>query len=141
MTFSTIASAIAVALASFVPASCHTLAGSKSTPPPPAPGTNGLTSAQMALNDLNGTNCALGELTLTNHTETCVKIGQNKQCYFTTKMIDSRNAQITLALEYKEGNNKPDNLAVTQIVTKSDRPFEVALGNCSLSFTPHIVSE
>jgi hypothetical protein len=56
-------------------------------------------------------------------------------------MIDRRNAQITLALECKGTNSKPSNLAVTQIVAKSDQPFEVALGSCSLSFTPHIVSE
>ncbi len=135
MTISTIASAIAVTLASFVPASCHTVAGGKSSPPAAS------TSARIALNDLDGTNCVLGELTLTNHIETCIKIGHYKQCYFTTRMLDRRNAQITLALECKGTNSKASNLSVTQIVTKSGKPFEVTLGNCSLAFTPNIVSE
>ena len=126
MTITTIASVVAIALTGLVPASCH-----KTTASAPM-------TVAGCTNSLNSTNCFLGEVNLTNHTETCVKISQNRQCFFTTRMLDRRNAQITLALECKETNSKTGNLAVTQIVTKADRPFEVALGNCSLSFTPHI---
>lgn len=132
MTITTIASAVAIALASFVPASCHTINGKS---------TAHFQSATNDLINLDGTNCFLGDLMLTNHMETIVKIGQNKKCFFTTRMIDHKNAQITLALECKETNSKTGNLSVTQIVAKQDKPFELALGNCSLSFTPHIVSE
>lgn len=136
MTFTTIASIVTIALSSLVPASCHKTSSAKS---PAIASNNGDTNSLTELN--NGTNCFLGDLTLTNHTETLVKIGNNKQCYFTTKMIDSRNAQITLAFECKGTNSKASDLAVAQIVTKSDRVNEIALGNCSLTFTPHIVSE
>ena len=90
MTITTIASAIAVALASFVPASCHTLTTTKSTPAKVAANSQSETNNLAALPNNNGTNCVLGDLTLTNHIETCVKIGQNKQCFFTTRMLDSR---------------------------------------------------
>ena len=130
-----------IALSSLVPASCHKTGDAKRAAPAATASTHGGTNDSVAQNNFNSTNCFLGDLTLTNHTETLVKIGQNKQCYFTTKMIDSRNAQITLAFECKETNSKASNLAVAQIVTKSDRPYEIALGNCSLSFTPHIVPE
>jgi hypothetical protein len=141
MTITTIASIVTVALAGLVPASCQKHSAAGNTKSAATVNTSGEAGNVADQNDLNGTNCFLGDLTLTNHTETLVKIGQNKQCYFTTKMIDSRNAQITLALECKETNSKASNLAVAQIVTRSDKPFEVAIGNCSLSFTPHIVAE
>lgn len=128
MTITTIASVVAVALTSLVPASCHKTTAATGAPAIVTAGDN----------RLNSTNCFLGEVNLTNHAETCIQISPGKQCFFTTKMLDRRNAQITLALECKETNSKTGNLSVTQIVTKSDKPFEIALGNCSLSFTPHI---
>ncbi len=141
MTITTIASLVTIALAGLAPASCHKIAATNSSRAAAVASQNNDTNSLAALINNNGTNCFLGDLTLTNHTETLVKIGNNKQCYFTTKMIDSRNAQITLAFECKETNSKSSNLAVAQIVTKSDKPYEIALGNCSLSFTPHIVPE
>jgi hypothetical protein len=150
MTIPTLASIVAIALTGLVPSGCHgAKTAAKKTAPAPAPvaavhGTN--TPAVAAVTPapaaspivLNGTNCYLGEINLTNHTETWVTISPTKQCMFTTRKIDGRNAQITLSLETKTAKNKAADLAVTQIVTKGDKPFEVAFGDCSLSFTPHI---
>ena len=135
MTLTSLASIFAIALTGLIPASCNNSSVAR--------GGSGAktTSLTNSICVVTGTNCILGELLLTNHTEQCIQIGTNKQCFFTTLMIDRRNAQITLALECKATKNKPANLSVTQIVTKSDHPFEVALGDYSLSFTPHIISE
>lgn len=148
MTFTTIASIMTLALATLTPSGCHKTTTAKSAVAPATPAVTSIQSSDTntmptaaVLNISNGTNCFLGDLTLTNHTETLVKISPNRQCYFKTKMIDSRNAMITLSLENKKTSSRGGDLAVTQIITKSDKPFEVALGNCSLSFTPHIVSE
>ena len=146
MTFTTIASIMTLALATLTPSGCHKTTAAAKSPIAPAvtsiqSSNTNTTTIGAVLNVSNSTNCFLGDLTLTNHTETLVKISPNRQCYFKTKMIDSRNAQITLSLENKKTSSRGGDLAVTQIITKSDKPFEVALGNCSLSFTPHIVSE
>jgi hypothetical protein len=151
MTIPTLASIVAIALTGLAPGGCHsTQAAAKkpaaaSTPAAttqPAAGPKAAEAAPKKLLAsqiiLDGTNCFLGDVNLTNHTETWVTISPTKQCMFTTRKIDSRNAQITLSLETKNAKNKVADLAVTQIVTKGEKPFEVAFGDCSLSFTPHI---
>ena len=83
----------------------------------------------------------LGELTLTNHCETCVSLGAGKDCLFTPKMIDSHNVQLTLAVETKNVKGKIHDLSITQVVTRSGKPFEVAVGDFSFSLTPNVISE
>lgn len=82
----------------------------------------------------------LGELTLTNHYETCVQLGAGKNCLLTPKMIDGHNVQLTLAVESKTARGKIHDLSITQVVTRSGKPFEVAVGEFSLSLTPNVVS-
>jgi hypothetical protein len=83
----------------------------------------------------------LGVISLTNHYETCVSLGAGKDCILTPKMLDSRNVQLTLAVESKTAAGKIHDLSVTQIVTASGKPFEVAVGDFSLSLTPNVTSE
>lgn len=89
----------------------------------------------------NAISCDLGAVTLTNHYETCVRLGAGKDCMLTPKMIDSRNVQITVAVESKTASGKTHDLSVTQVVTRAGKPFDVAVGDFSLSLTPNITAE
>jgi hypothetical protein len=80
----------------------------------------------------------LGELTLTNHYETCVHLGGGKDCLVTPRMIDSHNIELTLALETRAPGGKVHDLTVTQVTARSGRPMEVAVGNFQFSMTPKL---
>ncbi len=82
----------------------------------------------------------LGEVTLTNHLETCVQLGAGRNCVLTPKVIDSHNVQITLAVESKTAKGKIHDLSITQVVARSGKPLEVAVGSFSFSMTPNVVT-
>ena len=134
MGISQIISVVALSLTGLLPASCHKISPQqKSTPP-----------AVLAIATSNTTSQAddilhnLGVVMLTNHNETCVQLGGGKNCMLTPKMLDRQNVQITLAVESKTANGKTQDLSVTQVVTRSGKPLEVAIGDFALSFTPRI---
>jgi hypothetical protein len=112
-----------------LPVSCN-----KASPPPKA------ASSVVAA---SGTNLLhnLGEVSLTNHFETCVKLGGGKNCTVVPRMIDSHNMELTLALESRTPAGKTHDLTVTQVTAKAGKPVEVALGGFQLSFTPKMISE
>ena len=83
----------------------------------------------------------LGAVNLTNHYETCVALGAGKDCLLTPKMIDSHNVQLTLAVESKTAKGRIHDLSITQVVTRSGKPFEVAVGEFNFSLTPIVTSE
>jgi hypothetical protein len=87
------------------------------------------------------TGCDLGEISLTNHYETCVLLGAGKDCVLTPKMIDSHTVQLTVKVESKTAAGKTHDLSVTQVITPSGKPFEVAVGGLSLSLTPNVSLE
>lgn len=153
MTISTLASIVAVALSGIIPAGCNSAKSTAKKPankpvlamaaPAAAAQTTSDKKTATAASSapaivFTGTNCFLGDVNLTNHAETWVRISPTKQCMFTTKMVDRKNAQITVALESRRTNSKVPDLAVTQITTRADQPLEIAFGGCSLAFTPHI---
>jgi hypothetical protein len=83
----------------------------------------------------------LGTVSLTNHFDTCVSLGKGKNCVLTPVLIDKATVQITFSLESKGANGKIHDLSITQVVTPSGRPFEVAVGDFSFSLTPAVVSQ
>lgn len=85
--------------------------------------------------------CDLGAISLTNHCETCVPLGAGKDCVLTPKIIDSRNLQLTLAVESKTATGRIHDLTVTQVVTRPGKSLAVAVGEISFSLTPNITSE
>ena len=85
--------------------------------------------------------CNLGAISLTNHYETCVQIGVGQACILTPKMLDSHNVQLTVAVESKTTLGKIHDLSVTQVITRSGKPFEVAVGSFNLSLTPNVITE
>ena len=83
----------------------------------------------------------LGDISLTNHYETLVQLGGGKDCILSPKMIDSRNVQITFALKCKTNTGKIHELLVAQVVTRTGKSVEVALGDLNLSLTPQMAAE
>jgi len=81
----------------------------------------------------------LGEITLTNHFETLVDIGSGKSCRITSKLLDRKSLQLTLALESKQSNGKTSGLSVAQAVTRPGQPFDITVGDVDLTMTPNFV--
>jgi len=106
--------------------------------------TNGIvpifTATAVATNSdgLAMSGCDLGAVSLTNHYETCVSLGKGKQCILTPKVIDSRNVQLTVAVETKGAKGKIHDLAVTEVAARLGKPLEVAVGGFSFSLTPNM---
>ncbi len=83
----------------------------------------------------------LGNVTLTNHYETRVQLGGGKDCILSPKMIDSSNVQITFALESKTNAGKIHDLSVAQVVARTGKSVEIALGDFNLTLTPQMAAE
>jgi hypothetical protein len=86
-------------------------------------------------------NCNLGTVMLTNHSETCVVLGPGQDCVLTPNMIDSHNLQLTVTVESKKPNGRIHDLSITQVVAKAGESFEVAVGDYNFSLTPNVKVE
>lgn len=95
-------------------------------------------NASSHLAAIKPTGCDLGEISLTNHHETCVLLGAGKDCVLTPKMIDGHTVQLTVRVESKTAAGKTHDLSVTQVVTPAGKPFELAVGGLNLSLTPNV---
>ena len=100
--------------------------------------TNSVSNSSSNLVAAKANGCDLGEISLTNHYETCVLLGAGKDCILTPKMIDSHTVQLTVKVESKTAAGKTHDLSITQVITPSGKPFEVAVGGLSLSLTPNV---
>ena len=119
-----------VFLTSLLPASCHKSVPVQKTAPP----------AVVAA----GTNSAdryLGEISLTNHNETSFRLKSGENCTLTPKLLDSHNLQITLAIETKNDYGETHDFSVTQVVGQPGKPFEVAVDDIKVCFTPRLVEQ
>jgi hypothetical protein len=120
--------ALLVAVTGLLPASCtkaKSPAAQKS-----APSMTIVTSAE------NYTNKDLGALTLTNHYETCIDLGAGKSCIIKPDQISHSSLQLTMSLETKNAEGKTKDLSVVQVTAKTGKPFEVAVGDMTLTLTP-----
>lgn len=126
-------SAIMIFLTGLLPASCHKSAPQQKSAPPAlaAAGTNGVLSD----------NRNLGEISLTNHNETYIRLATGEICTLTPKLLDKHNVQITFALETRNDYGETHNFAVTQLIAEPGKPAEVAVGDLNLTFTPRVSQE
>jgi hypothetical protein len=85
--------------------------------------------------------CDLGSVLLTNHYDTCVSLGANRDCLVTPVRIDRNNVQLTVTVESKNERGKVQNLSITQVMAKPGKAVEVAVGEYSFSLTPNLSSE
>ena len=115
-------------LTGLLPASCHKTA----TPQK---------SATVATAAANPADRNLGEISLTNRNETCLRLATGENCTITPKMLDKHNVQIVLALESKNDYGETHGFAVTQVVAQSGKSLEVTVGGLNLTFTPRVTDE
>jgi hypothetical protein len=126
MDLKSVISGIAVSLAGFFGCAKH------ATPAATAPAAPA--QAQSAVKDL-------GVLQMTNHYETCVSFGKDKDCRMIPKIIDRKSIQITMTFESKSPDGKTSGLSVVQMTGSTQKPFEVSFGNTDFTFTPQIATE
>ena len=122
---------------------CHKPAPAQRTsaPAPTATPAGGVITGLTVKDDPPPVAHDLGAVTLTNHCETRLPLGPGKDCVLTPNVIDSHNVQITVAVESMKPNGKIHDLTITQVVTKSGQPFEVAVGAFDFSLTPNVTSD
>jgi hypothetical protein len=125
--------AVLVALTGLVPSSCTKV--KSPTAQQHAPVVNIVTSSE------SNTNQNLGELELTNHYETCVNLGAGKSCTIKPNELDRSNLQLTMSLESKGANGQLNGLSVVQVVAKTGKSFEVAVGDMNITLTPKLTDE
>ena len=126
-------SALMAILAGLVPTSCTS---SKNHPAAQHPPVVTIATSAEALTNKN-----LGELTLTNHYETCVNLGAGKSCTFKPALLDRTSLRLTMSLESKNVHGGVNRFSVVQVVTKSGEPFEVSVGDMNLTLTPILAAE
>ena len=83
----------------------------------------------------------LGVLPLSDHVSTTVSLGRNRQCTITPTLLKSGDLQLILSMETVANNGRPTGMNVARVVTKPGEPFDVAIGDINLAFTPHISVE
>jgi len=122
-----------VFLTSLLPASCHKSAPVQKSAPPAV--------VAARINPANSTDRYLGDISLTNHDETSFRLTSGENCTLTPKLLDSHNLQITLAIETKNDYGETHDFSVTQVVGQPGKPFEVAVDDIKVCFTPRLVEQ
>ena len=123
--------ALLVALAGMMPSSCTKVKNSAAQSP---------TAQQVAgareIISMSETNKNLGDLSLTNHFETCVDLGSGRSCTIKPTLMGHNNLQLTMAVESKNADGKIQDLSVVRVLAKAGKTFDVAVGDMNLTFTP-----
>jgi hypothetical protein len=120
-----ILSATMALLLSLLPSSCSKVKSPAAQP-----------ASAIEIVSQSATNKNLGELSLTNHFETCVNLGAGKRCIIKPTVLGRSNIQLTMALESKNPNGNTQDLTVVQVVAQTGKSFVVAVGNMNLTLTP-----
>ncbi len=129
MGFTQTISAIMIFLTGLLPASCRKVATPEKVPVPTSLVTNKVPATPANLRNL-------GDIVLTNHTDSYVHLSSGEDCLFSPKVLDSKNVQIAVSIESRNEYGETKNFAVRQIVVQTGKPTEVTLGELKLNFTP-----
>ena len=124
-------SAVMVFLTGLLPAGCHKTASQ----PAEAPSVSAVSPTNGAAK-FDPKNQNLGQICLTNRTETGLHLLTGEDCLFTPKILDRKSVQIDLSVEAKNDYGETRNFAVTQIITEAGKPVQVAVGDLKLTFIP-----
>lgn len=146
MGLSQIVAGISALVTALVPMSCqHKAPPSPASPPPSA-------AAVTATNAANSTNVNnslpndsttrdLGEIALTNKNERCIQLGGGKDCIILPKLVDSKNAELTVTYETRTPAGQIHDMIVAQVDAKVGEPTEVTLGDFEMTLKPDISAE
>jgi hypothetical protein len=105
----------------------------------PATQSHAASTTQVAAKPANEKD--LGQLSLTNHIETCVNLGAGKSCTITPTLLDQKNVKLVMALESKKQNGETAGLSVVQVVTRPGQSFDIAVGDLDITLTPELAAE
>ena len=131
MWFAKIFTVVLLALTGMLPSSCSM--AKKPSAQQPAPAVVSVSGST--------TNKNLGELSLTNHYETCVNLGAGKSCTIKPTLLGRSDLQLTMSVESKNANGNIKDLSVVQVVAKAGKSFDVAVGDMNLTLTPRLSAE
>lgn len=115
---------------------------SEAKPATVAASTLGVPNTTNAANGIvvKGPIYSFGEVTLTNHYETSVKLGEGKNCMLVPKVLGNQ-MELTLSVETRNATGKTTDLAVRQVTAKAGKPVEISLGGVQLAFTPMLAKD
>jgi hypothetical protein len=99
-----------------------------------------MTGSMTNASGLKLSKCDLGAILMTNRSETCVALGEGRQCHLTPVMVDKHNIQLTVTVESKKPNGRIHDLSIAQVVAATGQSLEVAVGDFNFSLTPEVVS-
>jgi len=144
MGLSQIVAGISALVTALVPMSCqHKASPSPASPAPSAAAAAATNAANSTTNSLPGdsTTHDLGEVALTNNYERCIQLGGGKDCIIFPKLVDSKNAELTVTYETRTPAGQIHDMIVAQVDAKVGEPTEVTLGDFEMTLKPNISSE
>ena len=146
MGLSQIVAGVSAFMTAFLP-SCHHKAPSSPASPPPAATADATTATATTTNaDGSTTNSAsvnsadhdFGEVLLTNHYERCIQLGGGKECIFLPRLLDNKNAELTVTYESRTPTGQVHDMIVGEADAKIGQPTEVTLGDFAIIIKPDI---
>jgi len=120
-------------LTGLLPASCHKAAPQPKSAPVKVAAVATVTNVVVNPNDRN-----LGDLSLTNHTETYLRLTTGELCTLTSKLLDKSNVQITFSLESKNEYGETHGFAATQVIAQTGKSLTVTLSGLNFILVPHV---
>lgn len=143
MGLSQIFAGISAFVTALVPMSCQHKAPPSPASPPSAAAVTATNAANSTTNSLSGDSTIrdLGEVALTNHYERCIQLGGGKECILFPKLVDNKNAELTVTYETRTPGGQVHDMIVAQVDAKIGAPTEVTLGDFQMTLTPNISSE
>ncbi|MGA2869484.1 MAG: hypothetical protein ABSF34_10025 [Verrucomicrobiota bacterium] len=146
MGLSQIVAGISALVTALVPMSCqHKAPPTQASPPPSAAAVTATnaTNSTTVNNSLPGDSTIhdLGEVALTNHYERCIQLGGGKECILLPKLVDSKNAELTVTYESRTPAGQIHDMIIAQVDAKVGEPTEVTLGDFQMTLKPDISSE
>jgi hypothetical protein len=133
MGMSNLTAILAAFAIAWLPASCSKMWNSKAATKAMA-GKNSASAVSASANAKDS-----DDLLLTNNFETRIQLGPGKSCRIKPVLLDSRNLQLTLALEIRKAGGQLQGLIIGQFVTAPGKPVEVDIEKTDIAFTPVIV--
>ena len=103
-------------------------------------------ATDVALPDTNATAAPaywrgqdLGVVQFTNRSELQLRLGDGKSCTVKPVLLDPQRLQLTMTLESKLADGKPQGIKILTVMAKPNQPFEVDFGTIVFHLTPEVV--
>ena len=146
MGLSQIVASVSAFMTAFLPMSCQHKAPPSPASPPPAATTDAATPTNIDDSTTNSVpvNSAdhdFGVVVLTNHYERCIQLGGGKECIFLPRLVDDKNAELTVTYESRTPTGQIHDMIVGEADAKIGQPTEVTLGDFAIILKPEIFTK